>query len=124
MNNVSTIANENTALAALARGTRATLTALPETDITARQMAVLLICYTSKDPQTVRGLAAELNLHKPSVTRSVDRLEEMGLLERRVDLSDRRSVLLTRTFEGTRLMTKISRALKGEDRSGVLPEAA
>jgi DNA-binding MarR family transcriptional regulator len=70
-------------------------------DLSARQFAVMLICYIETQAHTVRGLAARLNISKPAVTRSLDRLEELGLARRIVDPADRRSVLVQRTREGT-----------------------
>jgi DNA-binding MarR family transcriptional regulator len=49
----------------------------------------------------VRGLAAELNVSKPAITRALDRLGELDLARRKVDPMDRRSVLVQRTLKGT-----------------------
>ncbi|MBW7852510.1 MAG: MarR family transcriptional regulator [Rhodospirillales bacterium] len=70
-------------------------------DLSARQMAVLLTIYLSPPPHTVRGLAATLNVSKPAITRALDRLSEYGLLKRKVDDADRRSVLVQRTVKGS-----------------------
>jgi DNA-binding MarR family transcriptional regulator len=48
----------------------------------------------------VRGLAARLEVSKPAITRSLDRLAELGLAKRAPDPRDRRSVLVTRTRRG------------------------
>jgi DNA-binding MarR family transcriptional regulator len=48
----------------------------------------------------VRGLAAELNVSKPAITRALDRLGELDLARRKVDPMDRRSVLVQRTLKG------------------------
>lgn len=70
-------------------------------DLSARQLAVLLTVYMSEGPHTVRGLAAELNVSKPAITRALDRLGELDLARRKVDPADRRSVLVQRTPKGT-----------------------
>ena len=70
-------------------------------DLSARQMALLLTVYLSSPPHTVRGLAAALNVSKPAVTRALDRLGEYGLVRRKVDETDRRSVLIQRTVKGS-----------------------
>lgn len=70
-------------------------------DLSARQMALLLTVYIVPPPHTVRGLAAALNVSKPAITRAVDRLGEYGLLKRKVDEADRRSVLIMRTVKGS-----------------------
>ena len=70
-------------------------------DLSARQMAVLLTVYLKSPPHTVRGLASTLKISKPAITRSLDRLSDLGLLRRKVDESDRRSVLIQRTLRGS-----------------------
>ncbi len=76
-------------------------------DLSSRQMAVFLISYLENGPHTVRGLALRLDVSKPAVTRSLDRLEELGLARRVADPADRRSVLVQRTREGSGFMTAI-----------------
>jgi DNA-binding MarR family transcriptional regulator len=69
-------------------------------DLSARQLGVFLTVYLSEGPHTVRGLAAELNVSKPAITRALDRLGELDLARRKVDPMDRRSVLVQRTLKG------------------------
>lgn len=69
-------------------------------DLSARQLAVFLTCYLSEDAHTVRGLAAELNVSKPAITRALDRLKDLDLARRTPDPMDRRSVLIKRTLKG------------------------
>jgi DNA-binding MarR family transcriptional regulator len=70
-------------------------------DLSARQMALLLTVYITRPPHTVRGLADTLKVSKPAVTRAVDRLSDYGLVKRKVDDTDRRSVLIQRTVKGS-----------------------
>ncbi|TAN66701.1 MAG: MarR family transcriptional regulator, partial [Magnetospirillum sp.] len=60
-----------------------------------------LTVYLTPPPHTVRGLAATLNISKPAITRALDRLTEFGLVKRKVDDQDRRSVLIQRTVKGS-----------------------
>lgn len=69
-------------------------------DLSARQLGVFLTCYLQDGAHTVRGLAAELNVSKPAITRALDRLSELELARRKVDPMDRRSVLVQRTLKG------------------------
>ena len=69
-------------------------------DLSARQLGVFLTCYLQDGAYTVRGLAAELNVSKPAITRALDRLSELELARRKVDPMDRRSVLVQRTLKG------------------------
>ena len=70
-------------------------------DLTARQLALLLHVYLTPPPHTVRGLAAELNMSKPAVTRALDRLGRHDLAKRKRDHADKRSVLIQRTVKGS-----------------------
>jgi DNA-binding MarR family transcriptional regulator len=69
-------------------------------DLSARQLGVFLTCYLQDGAHTVRGLAAELDVSKPAITRALDRLGEFDLARRKVDPMDRRSVLVQRTVKG------------------------
>jgi DNA-binding MarR family transcriptional regulator len=69
-------------------------------DLSARQLGVFLTVYLAEGPHTVRGLAAELNVSKPAITRALDRLGEFDLARRKLDPMDRRSVLVQRTLKG------------------------
>jgi DNA-binding MarR family transcriptional regulator len=57
--------------------------------------------------QTVRGLAAKLNASKPATTRALDRLSELGLVRRKADPLDRRSILIHRTTAGAAFLVNI-----------------
>ena len=70
-------------------------------DLSARQLGVFLTCYLQDGAHTVRGLAADLNVSKPAITRALDRLGELDLARRKVDPMDRRSVLVQRTLKGS-----------------------
>lgn len=70
-------------------------------DLTARQMAVLLLVYMTEAPHTVRGLADNLNISKPAVTRALDKLGKLEFVRRKEDDIDRRSVLVQRTVKGS-----------------------
>ncbi len=70
-------------------------------DLSARQMSLLLTVYLTAAPHTVRGLAAALNVSKPAITRAIDRLSELGMVRRKPDENDRRSVLIQRTVKGS-----------------------
>lgn len=70
-------------------------------DLSARQMALLLTVYLTPPPHTVRGLAVTMNVSKPAITRALDRLSELGLIKRKTDDTDRRSVLVQRTVKGS-----------------------
>ncbi len=95
-------------------------------DLTARQQAILMSVALTPGPHTVRGLAHDLNIAKPAVTRALDTLTRLGLLRRRRDEADLRSVLVERTPQGTAhvraLASMISAAAKGED-AAILPQA-
>ena len=80
-------------------------------DLSARQFSVFLTCYLVDEAQTVRGLAAKLNVSKPAITRALDRLSEFDLVRRKTDPQDRRSVLVQRTVAGNGFMRDLKRIL-------------
>lgn len=94
-------------------------------DLTARQMAVLLTVYRDQAPATVRGLADNLNLQKPAVTRALDRLSILGLVRRKIDDADRRNVLVQRTVAGSVYLSELAelivQAARQADTSAATP---
>jgi DNA-binding MarR family transcriptional regulator len=82
-------------------------------DLSARQLGVFLTCYLDDGAHTVRGLAGQLNVSKPAITRALDRLSDLDLARRKVDPSDRRSVLVQRTTKGLAFLREI-RTVMGE----------
>src|SRR4030088_3296333 len=82
-------------------------------DLSSRQLGVFLTCYLRDGGHTVRGLAADLNVSKPAITRALDRLGELDLARRKVDPMDRRSVLVQRTLKGTAFLRAL-RSIMGE----------
>src|SRR6202163_4099417 len=81
-------------------------------DLSARQLGVLLTSYLENEAQTVRGLAAKLNVSKPAITRALDRLSEFDLVRRKTDPLDRRSVLVQRTVAGTAFLRDLRTILR------------
>ena len=77
-------------------------------DLSSRQMAILLIVYTSAPPHTVRGLAAGLRISKPAVTRAIDRLSGLGFARRIQDEADKRSILIQRTVKGAVFLSEFA----------------
>lgn len=84
-------------------------------DLSSRQIAVLLRVYMTDGPHTVRGLATALRISKPAITRALDRLCAEGLLRRKTDDKDRRSVLIQKTDKGSTFL---------RDFSGIIRETA
>ena len=76
-------------------------------DLTTRQIAVLLTVYLDPPPHTVRGLAGQLGVTKPVITRALDTMGSMGLVARRRDERDRRNVLVQRTVKGSEYLERL-----------------
>lgn len=77
-------------------------------DLTSRQMSVLLSVYMTEQPHTVRALATDLNISKPVITRALDTMGNMGLIKRKKDPSDGRSILVQRTVKGAVFLSELS----------------
>lgn len=86
-------------------------------DLSARQMAVLLTVYLTPAPHTVRGLSSLFRVTKPAITRAVDRLQGLGLVRRKIDAADRRSVLLQRTVAGSVFLSDFADLIAAADPS-------
>lgn len=79
-----------------------------EPDLTMRQAAILMSVYMTDPPHTVRGLAKELGVAKPVITRALDSLGRLGLLKRKRDDKDKRNVLVQRTVRGAVYLSELS----------------
>jgi DNA-binding MarR family transcriptional regulator len=99
------------ALAYVLRGTILALVRRDDVDLTSRQLGVFLTVYLTAGPHTVRGLAAELNVSKPAITRALDRLGELDLVRRKVDPMDRRSVLVQQTRAGETFLADLRQVM-------------
>ncbi len=75
-------------------------------DLTLRQTAILLQIYLVPPPHTVRGLAAMLGVTKPVITRALDSLGALGLVDRMRDERDKRNVVIKRTVAGALYLEK------------------
>jgi DNA-binding MarR family transcriptional regulator len=75
-------------------------------DLTLRQTAILLQIYLVPPPHTVRGLAAMLGVTKPVITRALDSLGALGLVDRARDERDKRNVVIKRTVAGALYLEK------------------
>ncbi len=100
-------------MVAILRDTIVSLVRRDGPDLSARQLGVFLTCYLQEGPHTVRGLAADLNVSKPAITRALDRLGELELARRKVDPADRRSVLVQKTIKGQAFLKDL-RSIMGE----------
>lgn len=88
-----------------------------QNNLSARQLAIFAIVYTSPELQTVRGLAADLKISKPAITRSLNRLEDDGLLKRQDDIRDGRSIILIRTQQGTQYARVLDGFIRAADKA-------
>ena len=80
-------------------------------DLTERQMAILLTIYMKPPPHTVRGLASQMKISKPAVTRALDMLGRHDYIKRKRDDVDRRNVLVQRTVAGSNFVSEFGEAI-------------
>lgn len=85
-------------------------------DLNLRQLAILLQVYLVPPPHTVRGLAAELAVTKPVITRALDAMGELGLVDRVRDDKDRRNVVVKRTVAGSLYLEQLADLIRREGR--------
>jgi DNA-binding MarR family transcriptional regulator len=89
---------------------------LDNRDLTVRQIAILLHIYLVPPPHTVRGLAATLDVTKPVITRALDTMGDMGLVDRVRDDADRRNVIIKRTVGGALYLEKLGDLVREQGR--------
>jgi DNA-binding MarR family transcriptional regulator len=72
-------------------------------ELSMRQVTVMAILMQALDDNecTVRAIAKRMNTKKPCITRAADTLTKYGLIRRRKEGKDRRSVVLELTAQGT-----------------------
>lgn len=80
-------------------------------DLTLRQLGVLMRVEASRKALSVRELAPELNISKPAITRAIDRLADLGLVERKEGTQDRRLIEVRATAKGVGYLHKLDRAI-------------
>lgn len=79
-----------------------------DADLSARQTAILLTIYLELPPHTVRGLAQQLGVTKPVITRALDTMGKLGLVTRRRDEFDKRNVVIQRTVAGALAVERLA----------------
>jgi DNA-binding MarR family transcriptional regulator len=67
-------------------------------------LTAALVTVERHGPLTPSELAARERVQRPTITRVVYRLEELGLVSRAADPADRRSALITITLAGRELL--------------------
>jgi DNA-binding MarR family transcriptional regulator len=92
---------------------RGTAKELEPIGITYAQARVLRIVADAPEPLRMADLADRLDVVPRSATSMIDALESAGLVARRPDASDRRSIRLTVTAAGSALLDRM-RALRVE----------
>ena len=80
-------------------------------DLTMRQLCLLMHLADKDKAQSwsVKEAAAALEIHKPAVTRAVERLREFGLATSKTDPKDRRCVVLNITQRGLGYLGRMSK---------------
>ncbi|MCB1491741.1 MAG: MarR family transcriptional regulator [Rhodobiaceae bacterium] len=87
-----------------------------ESDLTLRQLTILMTIYLEPPPHTVRGLAARLGVTKPVITRALDTMGHRKLVTRRRDPQDRRNVIIQRTVDGALFLERLGDRVVAEGR--------
>jgi len=77
-------------------------------DLSARQIALLLVVYKNEGNHTVRGLSNYMGISKPAICRAVDTLSKYDLVQRVYDENDRRNVFIKPTEKGYEFLGSFS----------------
>jgi DNA-binding MarR family transcriptional regulator len=81
---------------------------LGEADLSFRQLAVLLEIYLKPPPFSVTLIASQLRVNKPVITRALDALGKLDLVERSRDPRDNRKLILKRTVAGAMYIDRLA----------------
>ena len=69
------------------------------------EFAILInLCKEKGEAQTVSGIAKQLQVSSPAISRSLGVLEQRGIIRREVDVKDRRSTVVRITASGQTLL--------------------
>ena len=74
-------------------------------------MALLLISYITPGPHTGRGLAQQLGVSKPVITRALNTLGSLGYLRRERDDNDRRNIFVAKTEKGAAFLDAFGKSI-------------
>lgn len=85
-------------------------------DLTNRQMALMMLVHRSDGPHTVRGLAEQLKVSKPVITRALNKLGMMDFVRRERDSADRRNIFVRRTTKGAEFLDAFAGFVAGSVR--------
>jgi DNA-binding MarR family transcriptional regulator len=85
-----------------------------EPDLSFRQLSILLHLYLTPPPYSVTKMAEGLNVTKPVITRALDSLGKLSLIERKRDEKDKRTLAISRTLEGAAFIERLTERLQKE----------
>lgn len=80
-----------------------------------------ILVILSDGPLSVMELARVALNKQPTVSRAVDRVERLGLLKRATDVADRRSIRVSITPKGRRLVRKLMEQAKTHEAAVLAP---
>jgi DNA-binding MarR family transcriptional regulator len=84
----------------------------------------ILATLAGSGPLTVGSLAQKSVSKQPTVTRLLDRMEQLGHVERLADRSDRRITLVRMTRSGNRMMSALIREARDHEAAVLAPLGA
>src|SRR6266851_848951 len=85
-------------------------------DLSATQYNVLRILRGSPEGLACGEIASRMITRDPDVTRLLDRLEKRGLISRRRESKDRRTVMARITADGLKLLTRLDEPVQSAHR--------
>jgi DNA-binding MarR family transcriptional regulator len=80
-------------------------------DITIRQLRMLVLANDANPGVTIRNAAILMRCQPPACSRATDRLVHYGLVERKIDRADRRSLFVCATHAGRQLLKTLNAAI-------------
>ena len=87
--------------------------------LTPTQYAVLKCLWDSEEPVNPKDIAQSLCLETSTISGVLDRMQKKGLIDRLIDLNDRRCVLVTITEEGRGLEKDVMEAIRAANKEAL-----
>lgn len=86
-----------------------------EEDISLPHLEVL-VTLREEGTRHIAEIGEKLQIPKPQMTHLIDRLENLGIVNRQPDISDRRIINIALTEKGSQLIEELDRVIKGSMR--------
>jgi DNA-binding MarR family transcriptional regulator len=76
-------------------------------DLSVPQLAIFLIYYLDDGPHSLGSLAERLEIERPTISRAIDRLCQLDLVDRKRDTTGCRTLYVKQTIKGSAFLQEL-----------------